>query len=75
MAFLLHLRFHYGVLYMHITLMARASDILCTEQESNKMSDKTIKGLQLGDIMVTNCQSLDVLLPIIETLSSEIFLK
>ena len=55
MAFLLHLRFHYGVLYMHITLMARASDILCTEQESNKMSDKTIKGLQLGDIMVTNC--------------------
>ena len=61
---------------MHITLIARASDIVCTEQESNKMSDKTIKGLQLGDIMVTNCQSLDVvLLPIIETLSSEIFLK
>ena len=40
-----------------------------TEQESNNMSDKTIKGLQLGDIIVTNCQSLDVLfdlLPIIE---------
>ena len=40
-----------------------------TEQESNNMSDKTIKGLQLGDIIVTNWQSLDVLFdlsPIIE---------
>ena len=56
---------------LHIKLQSwkRAIDILWTVQESNNMSDKTIKGLQLGDIMVTNCQSLDVLfdlLPIIE---------
>ena len=48
---------------LHIKLQSwkRAIDILWTVQESNNMSDKTIKGLQLGDIMVTNCQSLDVL--------------
>ena len=43
------------------------------------MSGKTVQGLQLGDIMVTNCQSLDVLhllnlLPVIESYrSSKIF--
>ena len=67
----LHLMFN---MVHAIIFMKRSSSILCTEQESNKMSDKTIQGLQLGDIMVTNCQSLDVsfdLLPII--LSSDIF--